>query len=242
MVRKLVVCLAIIATLVVPAVTWAATPSYVSTHNLPADATRQAHWEYNPATNTWVKYAANSSGNNARGWISGKQYNEFTCCNGPQWELTITNHASIAHWCKWKMSATRWDWRIRKPGKYIMDGLVLEIYSNQDITLKHEGFGNLICTGDLWKGEVRPEIAAWYTWEPLQANLPDESHWKTGTAFNGDMTVPFNRWPNAWGWEGHLFTKLEVDNFAQSCEYERTSKITIKVVNQKDWLENGTWK
>ena len=123
-----------------------------------------------------------------------------------------------------------------------MDGLVLEIYSNQDITLKHEGFGNLICTGDLWKGEVRPEIAAWYTWEPLQANLPDESHWKTGTAFNGDMTVPFNRWPNAWGWEGHLFTKLEVDNFAQSCEYERTSKITIKVVNQKDWLENGTWK
>jgi hypothetical protein len=48
MVRKLVVCLAIIATLMVPAVTWAATPSYISVHDLPTDATRQAHWEYNP--------------------------------------------------------------------------------------------------------------------------------------------------------------------------------------------------
>jgi hypothetical protein len=241
MVRKLVVCLAIIAILMVPAVTWA-TPSYVSTHTLPADATRQAHWEYNSATDTWIKYGADSTGNNARAWVSGKQYKEFTSCNGPQWELAITNHASIAHWCKWKMSATRWDWRIRKPGKYIMDGLVLAIYSNQDIVLSHQGFGNLLCTGDVWKGTAIPEIAAWYTWEPLQGNLPAESNWKTGAAFNGDMTVPFNRWTNGWGWEGHLFTKLEVDNFAQSCEYERASKITIKVVNQKDWIAEGTWK
>lgn len=235
------VCLAIIATLMVPAVTWASS-SYISTHTLPLDATRQRHWEYNAATSQWDKYEANGPGNNARAWISGKQYKEFTCCNGPQWELAITNHASIAHWCKWKMSATRWDWRIRKPGQYIADGLVLEIHSNQDITLKHEDFGNLVCMGDLWMGADAPEIAAWYTWESLQANLPDESHWKTGSAFNVDMTVPFNSWSSGWGWEGHLFTKLDVSSFAQSCEYERNAKITIKVVNQKDWLENGAWK
>jgi hypothetical protein len=219
---------------------------------LPLNSEEVVHWEWDEVNQKWDQLLGIGL---ARAYRSGDKDGNF--CNGPSWETDLTFHASIAHWCRWKLDHDRIDWRVLKPGPFIANCLALHISSNQEVQLNYvQGFGPLEYKGDTGdlpsnaKLEI-PISYAWWLGDVLPtSNQLKEFIWRAV----GDSLQP---WENdlisalnegkvpigngtTWGWTGHLYNKIVVDETNASCEYENSGIIEIKIVNQKNWVDPCT--
>lgn len=231
--KKLFVCLAVLTLLLVPAMAMA----YNDGQDLPAGAAEQTHWEWNKdkgENGGWDEYAAGNSASLARCWTSG---GAFGNCNRKVWTFQLTNHASMAQWCNWNVTRTRWDWRILKPGTYAADCISATIQSNNDVKINFSGFGDLQYQEA--DAGVKQTIDTYYSWGPDLESNP----WVRAGDLNDQFALISDSEDLHETLETKLWNKIVVENCNSSCEYENTGTITITLQNIKRWVEpqTGGW-
>jgi hypothetical protein len=134
--KKLLVCLVVLAFLLVPAMAMAASTG----EELPVGAQEVEHWE--KEGDTWVHHTEGDATSLARCWASTPA-NNGDGCNKQTWDLDVKVHASVAQWLKYNLTGTRWDWRILKPGTYAADCVTMTVWSNNDVAITFSDFANL---------------------------------------------------------------------------------------------------
>jgi hypothetical protein len=228
--KKLLVCFAVLALLLVPAMAMA----YNDGQDLPPGATEVEHWEWDGSG--WVRKAEGDLTALARCWRSGPANDK---CNKEVWTIDFVHHASMAQWCEWSIGGTRWDWRILKPGTYAADCIEFTVKSNNDVVIGFAGFADLEYTET---GGVNRFIETYYSYgETIEA--ADINGWTRASDLNeAPRTVSDSADIHA-GVSTKLFNKIIVENCNSSCEYENQGQITITLQNIKRWVDpvTGTW-
>ncbi|HHX26916.1 MAG TPA: hypothetical protein GX721_09645 [Firmicutes bacterium] len=234
--KKLLVCLVVLAFLLVPAMAMA----YNDGQDLPSGATEQTHWEWNPdkygvGVGGWDEYKAGNTAALARCWTSG---GGLGYCNKEKWNIAFTHHASMAQWCNWTMSGTRWDWRILKPGTYAADCISVWLQSNNDVKITFAGFGDLEYM--LEDAGVKRTIDTYYSWGSDLESTP----WIRAINLNEEFALIGDSEALHEGLSTKLWNKIFVENCNSSCEYENSGTITIALQNIKRWVDpqTGGWK
>jgi len=232
--KKLLVCLVVLAFLLVPAMAMAANDG----QDLPNSAVEVEHWELADDGITWVHKNAADLSSLARCWRSGPK-NGF--CNKAKWEFEFTHHASMAQWCEWSIGGSRWDWRILKPGTYAADCIEFTLKSNNDVKITFAGFGDLQYqqTGE----GVKQTIDTYYSWGESIAEA-EENGWTRASALNAVELLARDGEDLHEGLSAKLMNKIVVVECNSSCEYENKGTITIALQNIKRWVDptTGSWK
>lgn len=245
--KRLLVLLAIMALVFVPAMAMAEDPpprTYNSGEDLPGNAVEVEHWEL--VNGGWVHHADDYGGAVtalARCWKSGDTL--YGSCNKENYSLTFTNHASMAQWCEVNVTENRYDWRILKPGTYAADCITIKLKSNNDVLLTYENFGDLQYQETGYG--VKQTIDTYYA-VAQSIPLPNSSLWKRASSLNGRKLMIDSDALHQ-GYNMKLYNKLVVENCNSSCEYENVGTVDIKLMNIKDWVDasdtgylRGFWK
>lgn len=227
--KKLLVCFAVLALLLVPAMANAALPGEPQ----PVSAVEVEHWELAADGVTWDH---KEPGNGlARCWRSGGDQGE---CNKTSWVINITHHAAMAQWSEWSIDGTRWDWRILKPGTYAADCIEFKLQSNNSVLIDYEDFADLLRTTE---GGVKQTIDTYYSFGE-SIGQAQTNGWVRATDLNKhDDIIPDSAVLHV-GMVTKLFNKIVVENCNSSGEYEDTAVITLTLLNQQPWVDpEGGW-
>jgi hypothetical protein len=228
--KKLLVCLVVLAFLLVPAMAMAHNPG----NELSDDAVEVEHWEWNGTA--WIHKDPNDTSSLARCWRSGQSDGT---CNKEVWDIPFTNHASMAQWLFYNLGGTRWDWRILKPGTYAADCIEATIRSNNDVAVTFAGFGDLEY---MEEGGIDRTISTWYSWGESLA-VAERNGWVRAADLNQQTAFISDSEQLHRGFVLKLWNKIDVVNCNSSCEYENTGTIYITLQNIKLWVdgESGHW-
>jgi hypothetical protein len=194
-------------------------------------------WDGSPSTNPDVPDRTVL----ARAWASGE--NEGFC-NQKYWHIPVYVHASIAQWCDWHMTGTRWDWYVRKPGFYATTCITANIASNGDILIDYDGFDDL---ESIEGNEHNNFIPAWYSFgASFQGAIANG--WVRAADLNNDDDLLdegyLNGQNNPAGWNLHtgitwkLFNRIQVVDCNTACEYADEAEIVLCLEGQKPWIED----
>ena len=198
------------------------------------DVWEAATWYWDGTT--WVYQGTGSVTALARCWTSVP---EFGACN-KDWNVPVVIHASIAQWIKWSMSGTRWDWRVRKPGKYGADCITATVQSNQNVLVDYHDFNDLQAEST----SVNPTIPIWYYVSELGANLPapDDPAWTRSYDLNvvAEWDTLYDSEALHNGLQFKLWNMIEVVNCNSACEYQDHATISLKLLCQKPWIDSET--
>ncbi len=230
--KRVTLILALMTILLLPAV---AQGAYNPGVPLPAGATETEAWEL--LEGNWGSMYVNgepSTSAKARAWYSG---GDADSCNKQNWVIGVENHASVAQWISWSISATRWDWRVRKPGKYAADCITFWMKSNNDVLVDYEGFEDLQYQGT---GGVNQSIATWYAYSATGASTPPTAGWVTAANLNGHDDLVEDSVDLHAGLSFKLWNMIEVVDCNSSCEYEDEATVTLVLQNIKDWIDGST--
>ena len=184
----------------------------------------------------WVYQGTGNPQALARCWAS---YPELGYCN-KDWDIPVKIHASIAQWLDWAMSGTRWDWRVRKPGKYGADCITATIKSNQHVLVDYHGFNDLVSESV----SVNPNIPIWYHVSALGAALPPvgSNLWTPAARLNdpAEWDTLYDSMLLHNGIQFKLWNMIEVVNCNSACEYQDHASISLKLLCQKPWIDRTT--
>lgn len=227
--KKLLVCFAVLALLLVPAMANAALPG----EPLPANAVEVEHWELAADGVTWVH---KEPGNGlARCWRSGGAQGE---CNQTSYVVNITHHAAMAQWSEWSIGGTRWDWRILKPGTYAADCIEFKLQSNNSVLIDYEDFADLLRTTE---GGVKQTIDTYYSFGESIGQAESNGWVRAADLNEHDDIIPDSAVLHV-NYVTKLFNKIVVENCNSSGEYEDTAVITLTLLNQQPWVDPaGGW-
>ncbi len=187
----------------------------------------------------WVYQPIGDVANLARCWAT---LPEWGYCN-KDWEVPVKVHASIAQWAYWNLSATRWDWEVRKPGCYGADCITAVLQSNQHLLVDYHGFTDLLAEST----SVNPIIPIWYYAGPEGAVLPPPGDplWATPAQLNdpAEWDTLYDSQQLHDGIQIKLWNMICVEECNSACEYQAHGNISLKLLCQKDWIdpETGTW-
>lgn len=118
--------------------------------------------------------------------------------------------------CKVTVSATRIDWKVRKPGTFSAHAFDIFVEGDCKIRVSFSGFDNLQREGDT------QTIATFYG----EGIDPGSISWFSANELNGRSYLLFP------GVTISLWDKIEVSQFNSSCEYEDAGVIIFAVCNQ----------
>ena len=227
--KKLLVCFAVLALLLVPAMANAALPG----EPLPVGAVEVEHWELAADGVTWVH---KEPGNGlARCWRSGGAQGE---CNQTSYVVNITHHAAMAQWSEWSIGGTRWDWRILKPGTYAADCIEFKLQSNNSVLIDYEDFADLLRTTE---GGVKQTIDTYYSFGESIGQAESNGWVRAADLNEHDDIIPDSAVLHV-NYVTKLFNKIVVENCNSSGEYEDTAVITLTLLNQQPWVDPaGGW-
>jgi hypothetical protein len=197
---------------------------------------------FNLVDSVWVSLAT-ADGNIAHPAAKAQCWASFpadSSCN-KDWEISVKIHASIAQWCSWKMTGTRWDWFVKKPGDYAADCISGTIASNQNILVDYHGFGDLIAldTAKAVDDTIEVYYAIWGTGMPPgitntawvhSYDLNNEAEWDT--VFDSEALH------NGLTWK--LWNRIRVSTCNSACEYQDDAFISLKLLCQKPWIDRET--
>ncbi|MCR4402001.1 MAG: hypothetical protein NUW12_04350 [Firmicutes bacterium] len=224
--KRMVLVLALMAVLLVPAAALAYNPGVP----LPDGAAEVETWYLNNA-GQWVSQGTGNAAALARCWSSGPASG---ACNAESWVIDVTHHASVAQWIDWSIGGTRWDWRIRKPGTYAADCINFTIKSNNDVAVQYDGFADLAY---LEQGEgVKQTIDTYYSYGATLAEAQSRG-WVRASALNDSDDLLEDSAGLHAGLNFKLWNKIVVENCNSSCEYEDTATITLVLQNVKHWID-----
>jgi hypothetical protein len=162
-----------------------------------------------------------------------------SACN-KDWEIRVKIHASIAQWIEWSMTATRWDWFVRKPGTYAADCISGTIASNQNILVDYHDFGDLIAEDEK---AVDDTIEVWYAVWPLGTPPAiDDNAWVRSYMLNDpaewDTIYDCEALHNGITWK--LWNRINVERCNSACEYQDHAYISLILLCQKEWIDRTT--
>ncbi len=155
-------------------------------------------------------------------------------CNKPVWTFEMTTTASVAQWINWHVSATTWEWYVRKPGDYYTDCISFNLQSNGDIAITFSGFA------DLYSEESIKQTIDTYYYATLTDDHPTE--WIRAEDLNYESILIPDSQELHEGDQAKLWNRIVVEECNSACEYGNTGTVIITLVNQKDWIdEQGGW-
>jgi len=200
--------------------------SYNPGQPLPPGAVEVETWYWDGTQ--WVSQGTGNPEALARLWRSDPEQGS---CNKEQWVIPVTVHTSVAQWIEWYTSATRVDWRIRKPGVYASDVVTTTVASNNDVIVDYEGFENLYSPD-----AVNPEIQTYYAVGDSIENV----QWVEAAQINNDDVLLTNSPELCGGMTWTLWNRLDVSECNSSAEYEDEATITLVLQNIKIWIDPAT--
>jgi hypothetical protein len=194
-------------------------------------------FEYDSVAGEWLSMGVGSPMAKARCFGS---FPADSQCN-KDWEIRVKIHASIAQWIEWSMTATRWDWFVRKPGYYAADCISGTIASNQNVLVDYHGFGDLIAE-DTVKA-IDDTIEVWFAVWPLGTPPPfGHPAWVRSYMLNDpaewDTIFDSQALHNGITWK--LWNRICVGRCNSACEYQAHAYISLKLLCQKEWIDRTT--
>lgn len=154
-------------------------------------------------------------------------------CNKQLWTLNVTNHASVAQWIEWTISAKNWHWFVRKPGTYIADCITATIKSNYDVYVNYENFADLMYQDS---GGVKQNIPTYYCLAGMTP--PAQGDFIRAADLNNDDDLIVDSQELHDGsitWK--LWNMIEVDECNSACEYHNAAIIYISLLGIKSWID-----
>jgi hypothetical protein len=185
----------------------------------------------------WVTMGTANPAALAQCWAS---YPADSSCN-KDWQISVKIHASIAQWCKWSMTGTRWDWFVKKPGNYAADCISGTIASNQNVLVDYHGFGDLIALEP--DKAVDDTIEVWYAVSGVGTPYPiGDANWVRSYDLNNvaewDTVYDSQALHNGFTWK--LWNRIYVSTCNSACEYEDDAFISLYLLCQKPWIDRET--
>ncbi len=163
-----------------------------------------------------------------------------TTCN-MDWWIPVKIHASVAQWIYWSMTATRWDWFVRKPGCYAADCISGTIASNQNVLVNYEDFGDLVAEDP--DKAIDDTIEVWYAVWPLGAPPPALGDaWRRSYMLNdpAEWDTVFDSQALHNGITFKLWNRICVENCNSACEYQDHAYISLYLCSQKEGIPRET--
>ncbi len=125
------------------------------------------------------------------------------------------------------VSATEWEWKIRKTGVFCSEVMSCSVRTNHDLLVDFEGFANLTNT------DSSLQINTSYAISHLIPPLPNSTSWITANNLNtADFMIQAHE-NKTW----NLWCKLDVTNNVKPYEYENRPTITFIIPGVIDWFE-----
>jgi hypothetical protein len=129
-----------------------------------------------------------------------------------------------------QLSATEWDWRIRKMGTFAGQVLNCTVRSSHDILVDFSGFANLT---DANSGI---QINTWYAISQTYPPPPQSGTWISASALNqSDFVIQHPVHGVSW----NLWCMLEVTNNIKASEYHNNPTITFVNQGVETWIDPG---
>jgi len=125
------------------------------------------------------------------------------------------------------VSATDWDWRIRKTGVFCSEVMSCSVSTHHDLLVDFEGFANLINI------QSNTQINTSYAISQLVPPPPNSESWISANDLNSaDFMIQAHE-DKTW----NLWCKLDVTNNILPLEYENQPIITFIIPGVLDWFE-----
>ena len=156
----------------------------------------------------------------------------FGCCQ-TGWTINIKQHASVAQWAQFSLSATKINWRVLKPGVYRTNTPIrARLKSNGDAGLYLSGFGNMFNTeGDEIEVYYRIQQRVGGNWADIFANT-----WEEATNLDNHSPVTITE-DQSHNWYQYMIrSMIEVGECDSACEYNNRGTINIVLEEQKCWV------
>lgn len=126
------------------------------------------------------------------------------------------------------LSATEWDWRIRKTGVFCSEVMSCSVNTNHDLLVDFEGFANFTNI------DSNTQINTSYAISQLIPPPPNSGYWISASDLNAaDFIIPAHE-NKTW----NLWCRLDVTNNILPLEYENQPTITFMVPGVIDWFES----
>lgn len=125
------------------------------------------------------------------------------------------------------LSATEWDWQIRKTGVFCSEVMVCKVNTNRDLLVDFNGFANLI------NSSSNTQINTSYAISQLIPPPPNSAYWIPANDLNlADFIIPAH---NEMTW--NLWCLVDVTSNITAAEYENRPTITFSVSGVIYWVE-----
>jgi hypothetical protein len=148
-----------------------------------------------------------------------------------QVEVTVRAPAAQEPWVTFHVSATQWEWNIRRPGEYAAQSVVGSIIGNVDILISFSGFE------DLKSSNAHTGIVEAYYAASVGIQTVEEVDWATASDFNKRTLLikqdPDSPIPVAWG----LWNRVYVKTVNSATEYSDDAVITFVMQNTSPWID-----
>ena len=127
-----------------------------------------------------------------------------------------------------QLSATEWDWKIRKMGTFACHVLDATVRSAFDILVDFQGFANFTDPNS------NIQINTWYAISQIAPPPPNSADWISANLLNlADFVIPAPI--NGANW--NLWCKIEVTNDISAGEYSNNPTITFVVQEIEHWVD-----
>jgi hypothetical protein len=127
-----------------------------------------------------------------------------------------------------QLSATEWDWKIRKVGTFATQVLIGKVSSAYDVLVDFEGFANFT---DPNSGI---QINTWYAISQTVPPPPNSTDWISANLLNSsDFVIPAPINGASW----NLWCKIEVTQDITASEYSNNPTITFVVQGVERWFD-----
>ena len=135
------------------------------------------------------------------------------------------------YWIEYSLSATEWDWNVRRPGIYASKCLTGSITSNVDVLIDFNGFEDLNCPG-----VPNPNLETYYAVSVLPLTLGQVQWLRASNFNNGNLLITANK-DNPTPW--YLWNKIFVNGSTSAGKYTDAAFITFVMQNVQPWLDLG---
>lgn len=132
-------------------------------------------------------------------------------------------------WARYSLSATEWDWEVRRPGDYSAKCLTGEVTGNVDIAIDFSGFG------DLSSLDASGQTIEAYYGAFIGDQMVGDVDWLRASDFNA-RPVPIQadpQVPTHWG----LWNKICVKSGTSANDYSDDAVITFGIINSASWSD-----
>lgn len=146
-------------------------------------------------------------------------------------QVTFKSAPEDKKWARFHLSATQWEWNIRRAGDYAAQSIAGTITGNVDIVISFSGFEDLHCSNP-----HTPTVETYYG-ASIGNRRVEEVDWASASDFNTRTLLvrqhPNSQEPVGWG----LWNRVRVRTDHSATEYSDDVVITFAMQNMSPWTD-----